>query len=145
MKKAIIFIIFIIIIFFLISLIIPTPEEKGQQEIAIYFRDYENVDDCEATKKIERIISSTSTPESVAVTILFDENLTDLKPFYEKVDRIGSKANIYFKREALKYLNGPACLQQSYKAPIEQTLKAEEGIEQVDYFIEGERFVEWDA
>jgi|GEM_PF-1253875 len=50
-----------------------------------------------------------------------------------------------FSPEALAYLNAAACIQAAAKAPIEATLRQFREVTEVQYFINGIQFDEWDA
>lgn len=54
-------------------------------------------------------------------------------------------AFVNFSRDALEYLNAPACMQSAVKTSIEQTLKQFPTIQNVQYEIDGKLFDAWDA
>ncbi len=143
--KQIILIIILAIIIIASFFVFNDKKPIDAKKVTIYIRDIERIDDdCEAVKAITRQVEGED-PVEFSIKSLLNENLSELMPSFEKVIIIGTEARIYFKRDALQYLNGPACLQMSYKSPIEKTLMQFEGVEKVEYYIEGNRFIEWDA
>lgn len=79
-----------------------------------------------------------------ALKSLFAEGLPKIQSYYKGVTVRGDVAVVDFDKQALQFLNGSPCMQESYKAPISRTLN-ELGIKEVEYSIDGTIFNEWDA
>jgi hypothetical protein len=164
MKYSVILLIAIVLaggLFYLVSLgniSRETPENVSREtngtretdpktlEIKVFRQDTTKInEDCGAVVARTRTIPHTLAVADASLRILFDEYQRELKPHYLGVKIENGVAIVNFKREALQYLNGPACLQTSFKAPIAATLQQFPTIQQVEYAIDGQLFTEWDA
>jgi len=76
---------------------------------------------------------------------LISDDLQALAPLYLGVWQEGATIVVNFDAEALTVLNSAAARQFMAKEPMRQTLLQFEGIEDVEYAINGEIFTEWDA
>lgn len=68
-----------------------------------------------------------------------------LSAFFLRAVVNGKYAVLHFSKPALTWLGGPACVQESVKTAIENTLKDTLGITRIDYAIDGTIVVDWDA
>ncbi|MDQ3076756.1 MAG: GerMN domain-containing protein [bacterium] len=110
---------------------------------------------CGATTKVTRLIPKTQSIADATLKALFSgptdaEKTIGLTSSINPDHYLGiivrnGVATVNFKKEALEYLNGAACMQETVKAPIEQTLKQFSTIKSVEYAIDGKVFTEWDA
>lgn len=110
---------------------------------------------CGATEEIIRSIPKTVAVADAALRELFKGPTTAEKSRglemsakladYNSIIVRNGVATVDFKQSALVYLNGAACMQESVKGPIEQTLKQFPSIKSVNYSINGTVFTEWDA
>ena len=123
----------------------PINNIEDKMEIKIYFNDSNSSDPCNETYEVTRTIPKTLAVADASLKILFSENLTELKNNYLGVSIKDSVAVVNFKRPALDYLNNTACIQMSFKIPIEKTLLQYPTIKEVDYSIDGKVFTEFDA
>ncbi len=126
--------------------------------VKVYFVDTKSPafqNSCGSTKVISRIIPKTVSIADATLRELFKgptvtEKNAGLQLSVNPDDYIGvivkdGVARVNFRKEALEYLNGPACMQESVKTPIEKTLKQFSTIKSVEYAIDGKVFTEWDA
>jgi hypothetical protein len=122
-----------------------TPVASGVK-LKLHFQDTKGIaQDCEATMLVERTIAPTPRLAAAALDILFTESLPKIRSAFHAVTITNGVATLDFAPAALEYLNGPACEQASYKAPIEQTLKEFSTVKSVQYSIDGQLHTEWDA
>lgn len=115
-------------------------------KISLYFHDESKINmDCSATYKVDRTVPKTLAVADTSLRVLFSEDLKELAPLYNSVVIKNKVAIVDFDSGALKYLNGAACMQGTFKGPIEDTLKQYPTIEKVEYSIDGKIWDEWDA
>jgi hypothetical protein len=147
-----------------------TESTAATLEIKLYFGDAAviQVSDCRATNAVIRKIAKTPRVADAVLRLLFqgvtaeekkaglsdsfaglmDPQSQPVEPllnYYQGVSITDGVATVKFTRPALKYLNGPACLQGTVKAPIEDTLLQFPTIKSVQYSIGGKIFDQWDA
>jgi spore germination protein GerM len=149
-----------------------TPAEipQDREVVLVHFVDNENpatLTSCGITRGVVRNIGKSDNMYAETLEELFkgpsnEEKATGLVSTFElktnstpEIKPLGTYFNgvvvdfgvatVDFKKEALAYLNGAACLQESVKQPIENTLNQFPGIEEIRYSIDGEVFTEWDA
>ncbi len=124
-----------------------TPGTNGEtMQISAYFHDMSKInEDCSASFKITRTIPKTLAVADASLRFLFSEDLTELEPFYNGVTIKDKVARIDFKSGALQYLDSPACMQATFKGPIEKTLLQYPTINRVEYSIDGKVKTDWDA
>lgn len=117
--------------------------------LTLHFQDLDNINggtfDCEETIVVTRVVPKTTAVADASLRIIFNEDLTELKPFYNKITINNKVATVDFDSGALKYLDSAACMQQSFKSPIEKTLKQFPTITNVQYSIDGKVKTDWDA
>ena len=138
------------------------PEPPRTQDVTLYF--YSQSDLRNATfddpVAVTRTVSGTgAVAMDAALTLLFagptkaeklegaltSDDLQSLAPLYLGVWKEGTTVVVNFDTEALTVLNSAAARQFMAKEPMRQTLLQFEGIEDVEYAINGEIFTEWDA
>lgn len=147
-------------------------EEPGKNialSVAFHKEDLEN---CDVTENVKRIVpytlqtadtalrelfkgpteeekasglSSTFEPNMALAVVFVEGEIQPLGTYYRGVSIKNKTAVIDFDREALAYLNSPACLQAAVKSPMIQTLLQFPTIKQVEFSIDGEIYTEWDA
>lgn len=147
------------------------PRQPSERTVFVYFLDQDDPrfeTTCSVTASVTRTISN-GTREEIAeasLRVLFEgptesekrEGLTNtfipsamgpgvepLSAYFNGVNIVNGVARVDFDETALRYLNSPACMQESVKTPIYNTLTQFEGITTVEYYIEGEHFDMWDA
>jgi len=125
----------------------PVATTSETLTVKLHLRDQQQIQtsDCSATRVVERTIPKTPRVADAALRLLFQEELTELLPVFQGVTISGGVARLDFRPEALTYLNSAACMQQTFKAPIEKTLKEFPTVQRVEYSINGKLFEEWDA
>ncbi|HLD32029.1 MAG TPA: S-layer homology domain-containing protein [Candidatus Peribacteraceae bacterium] len=151
------------------------PEYAAQSgenlmEITLFFtdRDVAIERDCSATKAVQRMVPQTTaiadaalrellagvTPdeETMGVTDSFSNDtgslgadIAPLTSYYEGVSISNGIATVAFTEQAMVYLNSAACLQQSVKSPIVQTLRQFPSVSDVQFSVGGRVVTEWDA
>lgn len=115
-------------------------------KVDIFFHDRLGLGyDCRTTYKVQRVLPKDPAIANAVLTVLFNEDLTELKPFYNKITIKDKVAIVDFDKGALEYLNSAACMQGTFKGPIEDTLKQFPTIDKVEYSIDGKIWTEWDA
>lgn len=137
-----------------------TPETMG---VTLYFGNQDIIasSDCAAvlptTRRIQKTVSvadaalrllfqgPTAAEKSAGMTASFEMFERPLGDFYQGVTITNGVATVRFTEAALDYLNNAACIQDTVKAPIEQTLLQFPSIKSIQYSIDGEIFTEWDA
>lgn len=75
---------------------------------------------------------------------MFDTKDVSLLETYQKIEIEDSTAYLYFDSRSLAYLNAPAAEQGTIKMAIRKTLE-QFGVGEIEYVIDGEIFIEWDA
>jgi len=148
------------------------PRSNGQNThtVMVYFVDTKNPDysfSCGVTRGVARrlgpqgdIIQATfkelmkgPTPAERAEGLLstFEPSQGSMSGTQALADYlIGLSLNegtlsINFEPEALGYLNSAACMQESVKKPIEETMRQFPEVKRIEYAIDGVIFEEWDA
>lgn len=126
---------------------VSTTTAGGQTlTVKLYLRDeFQYQTDCGAVREVQREIPRTSRVADATLRLLFQEELKELIPSYRGVSISEGVALVDFASSSLSYLNSAACMQQSFKAPIEETLKQFSTVEEVQYSINGRVFDQWDA
>lgn len=128
------------------GLLLGDNSVKELMTISIYVHDLDKINsDCRATTLVTRNIPKTLAVADASLKTLFTYDANSLMPFYNGVTIKNKVAIVDFDSGALQYLNGAACLQGTFKGPIEATLLQYPTIEKVEYSIEGKIWTEWDA
>lgn len=123
----------------------------GESEtVKVTFFTYDNQDnmDCGATRKMVQYAPKTTGVADASLKALFKNESLDRDSLIDSYNSVSIKngiATVDFDNSALKYLDSAACMQASYKAPIEKTLKQFSNIKEVQYSIEGKIKNDWDA
>lgn len=137
--------------------------------VLVYFHKADHAS-CEATQAVARTIATsgdiadaalrelfrgpTALEEQMSLSSAFDSeviaraygtNIDDLGSYYRGVSVTDGIATVDFAPGALAYLNSAACLQQSVKTPIINTLEQFPKVQTVEFSIDGKLFTEWDA
>lgn len=147
-----------------------TQTTEDLMEVTLYFGDTQIIreSDCGATKPLTRQIPRTSavadaalrelfkgvTPEEEAMGVTdsfsneagyYGTGIDSLSSYYQGMSIQNGIATVQFAEQAMAYLNGAACSQQSVKSPIEQTLMQFSLVSEVQYSVGGRVITEWDA
>jgi spore germination protein GerM len=144
-----------------------TPQTLSVQVHFIDTRNPASQTDCGVTRAVNRTIPYTLATADASLRQLFSgpteaeraEGLIStfepsansqpatapLGDYYLGVTIEDGVAVVNFSETALGYLNSPACMQASVKAPISDTLRQFPSVSSVEYAINGEIFTEWDA
>ena len=143
----------------------PVP---GKTVTVKVFFHKDDLTECSVTKAVERTVPYTIRVADTALRELFkgptasetqswgltntfsqayrsDKPVAPLSEYYNGVTITEETAIVDFDSGALEYLNSAACMQQSVKSPIEDTLKQFPTVLHVKYSIDGEIWTEWDA
>lgn len=120
-------------------------QNPNTMPLTLYFYNSANSTDCSATYAVTRTVPKTLAVADASLKALFSENLTKLQPHYLGVSISNSIATVNFKPAAMAYLDGPICMQRSFKTPIEKTLLQFPTIKEVNYSIDGQVVREWSA
>lgn len=100
---------------------------------------------CGGTYAVTRFVPKTTGVADASMRILLEENLPEIKQYYNGVTIKDGVATVDFDKPALSRLNSAACMQAMAKTPIEKTLKQFPTIKRVEYSIDGRLVTEWDA
>ncbi len=120
--------------------------ENMETTILTIFKPFmDSPTDCGEVYPAVRIIPKTIAVADASMRILLEENVPDIKAYYNGVTIKNGVAIVDFDKAALGRLNSAACMQASIKSPIEKTLKQFPTIKSVEYSIDGKLFDQWDA
>ena len=144
---------------------------EDYMEITLFFTDKEVMQarDCGATMSVTRYIPKAAAVADAALRELFKgvthqeetmgmtdsfkskpqywevDTTLDLIDYYQGVAIKEGIATVQFAGGAMAYLNNAACIQQSVKGPIEDTLLHFPSVSSVQYSVDGEIITGWDA
>jgi|GEM_PF-2052151 len=125
-----------------------TKNDDEIPKIRLFVSDASRIqEDCASVKAVSREITAIdgNPGAELAVRLLLNDYVPELKPYYRGLGFNEGIVIVNFTRPALKYLNSAACMQTSYKAPIEATILQFGATSRIEYAIDGEVFDEWDA
>jgi len=131
-----------------LDILLRNGGSEENMKVVVYIQDIHDELSCGSVVPLTQYHPKTTAVADSALRALFTyEGLqkTSLLPYYNSVYIEGTTAIVDFDSGALSLLNSAACMQASYKAPIESTLKQFPTIKQVEYSIEGKIKSDWDA